>query len=124
MSYQNFEIWQVSKELSVKIHDMTMTLPRFELYETGSQIRRSSKSIRSNIVEGYGRRRYINDFIRFLIYAQASNDETSDHLDVLFETKSLTDEKLYKELKELSDKLGRKLNLFIQSLERNRKHIK
>jgi len=44
---------------------MSLTLPRFELYETGSQIRRSSKSIRSNIVEGYGRRRYKFDYIRF-----------------------------------------------------------
>src|ERR1700720_4083624 len=39
---------------------MTMRdLPKFEIYEEGSRIRRSVKSIRSNIVEGYGRRRYL-----------------------------------------------------------------
>ena len=52
---------------------MTLTkLPAFELYEEGSQIRRSVKSVKSNIVEGYGRRRYKQDYIRFLTYAQAS----------------------------------------------------
>lgn len=54
MSYKKLKIWQLAKELSIEIHEMTMQLPKFELYETGSQIRRSSKSIRSNIVEGYG----------------------------------------------------------------------
>ena len=52
MSYKNLEIWELSRELSIDIHKMTLRLPKFELYETGSQIRRSSKSVRSNIVEG------------------------------------------------------------------------
>jgi len=86
MSYKSLKIWQLAKELSVEIHKLTMQLPKFELYETGSQIRRSSKSIRSNIAEGYGRRRYKLDFIRFLVYAHSSVDETRDHLETLFET--------------------------------------
>ncbi|HKK44690.1 MAG TPA: four helix bundle protein, partial [Balneolaceae bacterium] len=80
MSYKKLQIWRLSRELSISIHKMTMALPKFELYETGSQIRRSSKSIRSNIVEGYGRRRYKQDYIKFLIYAHSSVDETRDHL--------------------------------------------
>ncbi|MEX0844506.1 MAG: four helix bundle protein [Balneolaceae bacterium] len=119
MSYRNQEIWKLAREQSNKIHLMSLKLPKFELYETGSQIRRSSKSVRSNIVEGYGRRRYTQDYIRFLIYSQASNDETRDHLDSLYETKSLTNEAVYRELIELCDKLGKKLNLFIQSVERS-----
>lgn len=118
MSYRNFEIWELAKAQSNKIHFMSLKLPKFELYETGSQIRRSSKSVRSNIVEGYGRRRYKKEYIRFLIFALASNDETKDHLDSLFETKSMNDENLYKDLIQLNDKLGKKLNLFIQSVER------
>ncbi len=52
MSYKKLQVWQLARELSIEIHKMSLDLPRFELYETGSQIRRSSKSIRSNIVEG------------------------------------------------------------------------
>lgn len=121
MSYRNQEIWKLAKEQSNKIHKMTFSLPKFEQFETASQIRRSSKSVRSNIVEGYGRRRYTQEYIRFLIFALASNDETQDYLDSLFETESLNNEASYKGLIELNDKLGRKLNLFIQSVERSQK---
>jgi four helix bundle protein len=117
MSYRNLEIWQEARAISVMIHDMSLTLPRFEQFEEGQQIRRSSKSVRSNIVEGYGRRRYKQDYSKFLIYAQASNDETIDHLETLWETKSLTDEKQYTELLNCLQKLGRKINNYIKSVE-------
>ena len=118
MSYKKLEIWRLARELSIKVHRLSLTLPKFELYESGSQIRRASKSVRFNIVEGYGRRQYKKDYIRFLIYAQASNDETRDILRSLYETGSLKDDKIFKELSNLSDLLGKKLNLFIQSLSK------
>jgi four helix bundle protein len=71
---------------------MTLALPKFETFEEGQQIRRSSKSVCSNIVEGYGRRFYKQDDIKFIIYSLSSNDETIHHLEMLFETKSLTDD--------------------------------
>jgi four helix bundle protein len=118
MSYKKIEVWQLARELVIEIHKMTLLLPKFEMFEEGQQIRRSIKSVKSTIVEGYGRRRYKNEFIKFLVYAHASNDETIDHLETLFETGSLTDESLFNSLKEKLDKLGRKLNNFIQSVER------
>ena len=60
MNYRDLEVWKIARELSIDIHKMTLSLPKFEMYEEGSQIRRSSKSIRSTIVEGYGSRRYKN----------------------------------------------------------------
>ncbi|MEM6813354.1 MAG: four helix bundle protein [Bacteroidota bacterium] len=118
MSYRNLEVYQLAKQNSNLIHEMSLELPKFELYETGSQIRRSSKSVRSNIVEGYGRRRYKNEYVRFLIFAQASNDETLDHIESLFETKSLRDPELFDKLKNQTSLLGKKLNRFISSVER------
>lgn len=118
MSYRKLEIWQLARDLSIDIHKMTLEkLPKFEMFEEGSQIRRSSKSVRSNIVEGYGRRSYKMDYIKHLLYAQASNDETIDHLETLFETKSLTDEKLFNDLSDRINILGKKLNKFIQSIK-------
>lgn len=112
----------MARELVIDIHKMTLNgLPKHEIYEVGSQIRRSSKSVKSNIVEGYGRRRYKQDFLRFLHFALASNLETTDHLETLFETGSLADEELYHYLHERLDKLGRKLNSFIQSV--TKEHI-
>ncbi|TVP81498.1 MAG: four helix bundle protein [Puniceicoccaceae bacterium] len=118
MSYKDLQIWQISRELSVEIHQMTLKeLPRFEAYEEASQIRRSMKSVRSNIVEGYGRRRYKQDFIRFLTYAHASCDETIDHLEMLHETESLKNNILFERLQSRLNQLGGKLNRFITSVE-------
>ncbi len=120
MSYKKLIIWKLARENSIAIHKMSVTtLPPYELYETGSQVRRSVKSVRANIVEGYGRRRYKMDYVKFLIYALSSNDETLDHLETLFETNSLKDEKLFLKLKANVELLGKKLNLFIQSVEKN-----
>lgn len=119
MSYKNLEIWKLANELVIKIHKMTLEeLPSFEMYEEGSQIRRSSKSSKSQIVEGYGRRKYKLDFLRFLSYSIASNDETIDHLENLFNTGSLKNEDQFNELMRLADHLGRKLNRFIASVEK------
>lgn len=96
---------------------MSLGLPKIEAFEEGQQTRRSMKSIKATIVEGYGRRRYKADFIKFLVYAHASNDETIDHLETLFETGSLTVEQLYNTLKQKPDLLGRKLNKFISAVE-------
>jgi len=118
MNYKDLEVWQIARELSIEIHKMTLTLPKFEMYEEGSQIRRSSKSIRSNIVEGYGRRRYKNEFIKFIVYAIASTDETIDHLETLFETESFQDKNLFESLLKKSNLLGKKLIKFLESVEK------
>jgi four helix bundle protein len=93
MSYKKFEIWQDVREIVIDLHRMSLSsLPKFEMFEEGSQIRRSSKSIKSNIVEGYGRKKYKQEYIKFLTYSISSNDETIDHLENLYETGSLKDE--------------------------------
>ncbi|MBI5856773.1 MAG: four helix bundle protein [Sphingobacteriales bacterium] len=118
MSYKNLEIWKLADELVTEIHDMTLTkLPKFEMFEEGSQIRRSSKSVKATIVEGYGRKRYKAEFIKFLVYSLGSNDETIDHLENLFKTKSLEDESLYNYLHGKLEILGKKINLFIQGVD-------
>ena len=120
MSFRNLEIWQESRRLVVDIHKMTLEkLPRFEMYEEGSQIRKSSKSVKSTIVEGYGRRKYKPDYLRFLIYSIASLDETIDHLETLFETGSLYDQEIYQNFHDRIEILGKKLNNFIKSVEKD-----
>ena len=119
MSHRGLEIWKLAREAAIAVDRMTLQdLPPFEKYEEGAQNRRSAKSIRSNIVEGYGRRRYKQEFIRFLVFAHASCDETIDHLEGLFETGSLTNEETFRGLQAQLDLLGRKLNVFIQGVER------
>lgn len=119
MSYKKLEIWALSRDLVMEIHEMSLQLPKFELFEEGAQIRRSSKAVKACIVEGYGRRMYKQDWIKFLIYALSSNDETLDHLENVWETKSLTDEYKYHSLHQKIEQLGKMLNRFIQSVQKN-----
>jgi four helix bundle protein len=118
-SYRDVEIYIESKRLAIEVHKMTMTLPKHELFEEGNQIRRSSKSITSMIVEGYGRRRYKADFIKYSIYSQSKCDETIVHLDFLFETKSLSNTELYNKLRSDYDLLSKRINKYTQWVESN-----
>lgn len=119
MSYKQLEIWQMARSLVIDIHRMTLTeLPKFEMYEQGAQIRRSIKSVKANIVEGYGRRRYRQEYIRFLVLAHGSCDETKDHLETLHETDSLSSAESYQDLHTRVTKLSKALNGFIIGVER------
>ena len=125
MSYRKLEIWKLAHDLVVDIHLMTINnLPKYELYEEGSQIRRSSKSVKSTIVEGYGRRRYKQEFIKFLVYSLASNDETVDHLENLYGTSSLKEVDIYEDLYKKLITLGKMLNSFLQTVEKSHRSIK
>ena len=116
-SYRDLEIYKLAFELAVRVHKATLKLPKFELFEQGSQIRRSSKSVKDQLAEGYGRRRYKAEYIKFLIYSHSSCDETLSQLEML--------NTLYPEMTEfssLSDEyavLGRKINSYIEYVDNN-----
>jgi four helix bundle protein len=119
-SYEDLDVYKISHDLSIEIHRMTMVLPKFELFEEGSQIRRSAKAIPANIVEGFSRRRYLTEYIRYLVFAHGSCNETKEHLNILFESGSWKDTKGYEDLKQKYDKLGRMLNKLISVVENYR----
>jgi four helix bundle protein len=120
-SYRDLDIYKKAHKLAVEIHEMSLKLPKFELYEEGSQIRKSSKSIENNIVEGFGRRRYKQEFIKYLTYSLASCDETCNHLNNLYETESLKDTIKYEYFCEEYDHLGKMMTNFIKSVESGHK---
>ena len=88
------------------------------MFEEAGQIRRSSKSVTAMIVEGYGRRRYKADFIKYLVFAQSECDETILHLAFLMETGSLKHPVLYEQLNKDYNLLSKKINGFIQWVEK------
>ena len=110
-------IYKLSHSLAIEIHQVSMELPKFEMYEEGSQIRRASKSVPCNIVEGFGRKRYKNEFIKFLIYSLASCNETIEHLKILYETGSFEDSGKYEYFQQKYNELGKMLNSFIKSVD-------
>jgi len=116
-SYRDLEIYRLAYDLAKRVHYASLKLPAFELYEQGSQVRRSSKSVKDQIAEGYGRRRYKAEFIKFLVYSHSSCDEALSQLEML--------EDLYPDIKEFHTLieeymiLGKKINSFIDYVENN-----
>ncbi|MFM7018377.1 four helix bundle protein [Flavobacterium sp.] len=117
-SYQDLDIYKNSLDLFYEVHAASLLLPKYELYELGSQIRRSSDSVNSNIVEGYGRNRYKAEFIRFLVFSHSSCLETKGHLikiNHLYEGLIPNIEKYISDY----DNLGAKIFNFIKYVESN-----
>jgi four helix bundle protein len=114
-NYSDLKIYQMAYKLAIDVHKMSMKLPKYELYEQGSQIRRSSKRIKDTIAEGYGRRRYKDEFIRYLIFAHASCDETLSQLNMIGDIHFPEDSMEY--LIAEYEKLGAMINKFIRYVE-------
>jgi four helix bundle protein len=116
-SFRDLEIYRLAFDLAVRVHKESLKLPKFELFEQGSQVRRSSKSIKDQIAEGYGRRRYKAEYIKFLTYSHSSCDEALSQLELLVV--------LYPEMSEFSTlsteyaTLGRRINRYIDYVDNN-----
>jgi four helix bundle protein len=109
-SYRDLEIYNDAMSIYGEIHKLTRVLPKTETYELGSQLRRASDSIVSNIVEGYGRRHYKTEFLRFLTCSHASSLETLCHLEkieMLYPELKVTSSHLYDETRILSKRIYR-----------------
>ncbi|MBI5021546.1 MAG: four helix bundle protein [Ignavibacteriales bacterium] len=115
--YNRLDIYHLAHDLAVKIHKLTLSLPKHETYEEGSQVRRSSKSIAANIVEGYVLRKYKNEYSHYLYRAHASTEETIEHLKLIVETKSSIEVQLCEELLSEYKRLSSMVFHFIRAVE-------
>lgn len=115
-SHRGLDIYKEALTLFLDVHQLSRQLPKFELYELGSQMRRAADSTINNIVEGYGRRKYKAEFIRFLTFSHGSNLELTCHLEkaVLLYPDLQT---AFNKLLDSSDQLSRKLYRFIEYVE-------
>ena len=78
LDVEDLQIYKISYRLMLQIHQLTLKYPKKEQYGgIADQLRRSSKSITANIVEGFGKQRFYKDeFKRMLVYSIGSCDET------------------------------------------------
>jgi four helix bundle protein len=85
-THKKLKIYQLAHALAVKVHRLTLNLPRYQQFEEAGQMRRSSKSVSSQIVEGHALRQYRNEYLRYLARSYASAEETMEHLTFAEET--------------------------------------
>jgi len=113
--WKKLEIWKIADDLAFKVFQAIKTFPKEELYGITSQLRRSSLSIPTNIVEGYSRKgdKQLSHFISISLGSLAETKyliHFSKRLDYL-------NAEIYNELKEEYDILGGKLWRFYESVK-------
>lgn len=81
-SFRDLIVYKKAFELAYKIHEITKSFPKDEQYSLTDQIRRSSRSICSNLAEAWGRKIYPKAFLNKLSDALAEEMETEFWLDL------------------------------------------
>ncbi len=54
---EDLEVFRRAYALSLDVHKVSLTFPKMEQYALALQLRRSSKSVCANIMEGFARQR-------------------------------------------------------------------
>jgi hypothetical protein len=76
--HEKLEVYRIAHALALRVHALTLKLPKHEMYEEGSQSRRSSKSVSSQVVEGHALRQYkAESFITLAVLTQAPKRRSS-----------------------------------------------
>ena len=81
-SYRDLDVYRRSMQALVAVHGLARAFPDFERFALADPVRRASRSIPTNIAEGYDRRKSIKDFKHFLTIALGSSNEMIVHLEI------------------------------------------
>ena len=76
VSFEDMDVFQRAYRISLEVHRVSLEMPKIEQRALADQMRRASKSICSNLAEGYGRQKQSKaEFKRFVWMAIGSSDE-------------------------------------------------
>ena len=115
--FRNLIVYQKAFSLAMDIFELIKTFPKEEKYGLISQIRNSSRSVCSNIGEGYRKRRYPAHFISKTSDADMENSETQVWLDFAIACKYI-DLKTFNQLNNRAEEIGKLLNYMIRNPEK------
>ena len=79
--HRDLKVFQLAYKLAMEIFNESKSFPKEERYSLTDQIRRSSRSVATNIAEGYRKRRYPNMFVSKMADANSEGAETQVWLD-------------------------------------------
>ena len=113
-SFEDLEVYQKLCELHLEISEASLKFPKFELYELGSQVRRSSNSAPANLAEGWNNR-HLNIYLEGINRSMGELQETLHHLRMAFR-KGYFDRGQYEGYRERYLEAGRMLRGLKRSL--------
>jgi four helix bundle protein len=118
-SFEDLEVWQKGKVLTLRIYEIAGKLPKDELYGITSQIKRAALSVPANIAEGFGRYHFL-DKAKFYLNARGSLYELKSHLLILKDLQFIKEAELVDVLLAI-DQLSLQINNLINATRKLRK---
>jgi len=113
-SHEELDVYQLAFEAAMRIFEVSKKFPREETYSLTDQIRRSSRSVCSNIAEAWRKRRYEAAFVSKLNDAESEAAETQTWIGFAVECGYLSKE-LGQELRQTYDYIiGKLVNMIIK----------
>jgi len=106
--FKDLLVYKKAFALAMEIFEVTKTYPKEEIYSLTSQIRRSSRSVCSNIAEGYRKRIYEAHFISKISDSDMENSETQVWLDFSLACNYISKEQ-FQDLLNKAEEVGRLL---------------
>jgi four helix bundle protein len=116
-SFEDLDVYRRLVQLHLEISELTMGFPQYEMYELGSQIRRSSNSIPANLAEGWNNK-HSTVYLESINRAQGELRETKHHLSIAFHKNHIEQEK-FEDLYARYDECGRMLHGLKHSVDRS-----
>ena len=98
----------------MEIFNISRAFPKEEKYSLTDQIKRSSRSVSTNIAEAYRKRRYVNHFISKLSDSDAENSETNVWLEFALECEYINNE-TFISLTAKNTEIGKLINFMINN---------
>lgn len=117
MSFKTLLAYQKAFELSMEVFELSKSFPKEETYSLTDQIRRSSRSICTNIAEAYRKRAYQKHFISKLTDADSENSDTQVWID-FSNSCSYINIELQQNLTTKSIEVGKLINFMIANPEK------
>jgi four helix bundle protein len=115
--HRDLKVYQLAYSLGMEIFRESKGFPKEERFSLTDQIRRSSRSVASNIAEAYRKRRYPNNFVSKLTDADAESTETQVWLDFACDCEYLSQVE-HDKLIERYEEVGRMLGSMLDSPEK------
>jgi four helix bundle protein len=110
-NHRELRVYQSAFKSAMKIFKLSKSFPKEEVYSLTDQIRRSSRSVCSNISEAFRRRKYTKAFSNKLNESESEAAETQNWLDFAYHCKYLDKEKYTELNKDYNDILGMLVNM-------------
>jgi four helix bundle protein len=79
--FRDLEVYQIAFQAAMRIYEITKTFPTDEKYSLTDQIRRSSRSVCSNLAEGWRKRKYKAVFVNKITDSMQEASETQSWLE-------------------------------------------